>query len=324
MRVIVSAPARLHLGFIDLNGACGRVFGSIGVALERPRCVVAAARQAADGGPGGSGVEITETLERLRPALPLKDGVTVRSLESIPRHAGLGSGTQHQLAVGCAVSRLLGRPLPATELGQALGRGRRSGIGIAVFDKGGFVVDAGRPRASGPGAEPPDEPPLVIVQHPVPADWYFVVVVPAGAEGLSGTREQAAFATLPPMDDATVGRISRLTLMKIIPGVLTDDIHGFGEAITEVQTLVGEYFAPVQGGVYATETGARVAALALANGAHGVGQSSWGPAVFALVRGERDARALVRDLDACVGQATGNLVFHTRADNTGATWRTEP
>jgi len=34
--VRVTAPARLHLGFLDLNGGLGRRFGSLGLALEQP------------------------------------------------------------------------------------------------------------------------------------------------------------------------------------------------------------------------------------------------------------------------------------------------
>ena len=33
-RVDVSAPARLHLGFLDLGGGLGRRFGSLGVAID--------------------------------------------------------------------------------------------------------------------------------------------------------------------------------------------------------------------------------------------------------------------------------------------------
>ena len=33
-KVTVLAPARLHMGFIDLSGALGRDFGSIGIALN--------------------------------------------------------------------------------------------------------------------------------------------------------------------------------------------------------------------------------------------------------------------------------------------------
>jgi hypothetical protein len=32
----IVAPARLHLGFLDLNGAIGRRYGSIGLAVDRP------------------------------------------------------------------------------------------------------------------------------------------------------------------------------------------------------------------------------------------------------------------------------------------------
>ena len=33
-KVTVTAPARLHLGFLDLNGRLGRRFGSIGLAIS--------------------------------------------------------------------------------------------------------------------------------------------------------------------------------------------------------------------------------------------------------------------------------------------------
>src|SRR3546814_14422204 len=36
-RVEVSVPARLHLGFVDLNGGLGRRFGSLGIALDTPQ-----------------------------------------------------------------------------------------------------------------------------------------------------------------------------------------------------------------------------------------------------------------------------------------------
>ena len=52
------------------------------------------------------------------------------------------------------------------------------------------------------------------------------------------------------MDTERVGRICRLTLMQVAPAVLTGDIRTFGAAITEIQEVVGEYFAPYQGGVY--------------------------------------------------------------------------
>ena len=107
------------------------------------------------------------------------------------------------------------------------------------------------------------------------------------------------------MDAERVGRICRLTLMQVAPAALTGDIRTFGAAITEIQEAVGEYFAPYQGGRFATETGCEVTELALARGAHGVGQSSWGPTVFALVRGEPAARALADALRGAFGEPAG-------------------
>jgi beta-ribofuranosylaminobenzene 5'-phosphate synthase len=34
--VMVTAAARLHLGFLDMNGGLGRRFGSLGLAIDRP------------------------------------------------------------------------------------------------------------------------------------------------------------------------------------------------------------------------------------------------------------------------------------------------
>ena len=42
MRVVVRAPARLHFGFIDLDGSLGRRFGSIGLAIDEPKIIVEA------------------------------------------------------------------------------------------------------------------------------------------------------------------------------------------------------------------------------------------------------------------------------------------
>jgi beta-RFAP synthase len=320
VKVIVQAPARLHLGFIDLNGECGRVYGSLGVAVSHPRWLLEARRSDRTEAYGESAAEIQEILERVKERLGLDGGITIRVLSSIPRHMGFGSGTQLELSVAAAAARLSGRSLSARDLAALLGRGARSGIGVAVFERGGFVVDAGRPGAMA-GAERQPAPP-VIFQHPLPEDWTFVLVTPASAPGLSGGQEEGVFDRLSPMGEEQVGRICRLILMKVIPGVVTNDIRGFGEAVTEIQALVGEHFAPYQGGVYACAAGERVAEFALKRGAHGVGQSSWGPTVFALVGGEADAAELAREIRALLGHE-GASVICARASNKGAECREE-
>jgi beta-RFAP synthase len=321
MKVVVEAAARLHLGFLDLNGECGRLFGSLGVAIEHPRCVVEACPASRPEACGDSADDVVAVLEAVGRSVGAAPAVAVRVLEAIPRHAGLGSGTQLRLAAALAASRVLGHRLPVAELARLGGRGRRSGIGIAVFEQGGFVVDAG--HESGPAGAGRDEPPPVIMRYAVPEDWRFVVVTPVDSQGLSGAPEEQAFRTAPPMGSDQVGRICRLVLMKAAPALLTDDIRAFGEAITEVQRLVGEHFAPYQGGgVYASPTGRRAVGLALARGAAGVGQSSWGPTVFALTRGAGAAGALADELRDTLGDDAA--VWCTRAGSHGARCRVEP
>jgi beta-ribofuranosylaminobenzene 5'-phosphate synthase len=321
MKVVVEAAARLHLGFLDLNGECGRRFGSLGVAIEHPRCVLEARPASRPESRGESAADILQVLEALGRSVGAEPAVAVRTLETIPRHAGLGSGTQLRLAAALAASRVLGLRLPIAELARLGGRGRRSGIGIAVFEQGGFVVDAGhRNGTDEPGR---DEPPPVIMRYAIPDDWRFVVVTPTDTRGLSGTPEEQVFWTAPPMGSDQVGRICRLVLMKAAPALLTDDIRAFGEAITEVQQLVGEHFAPYQGGgVYASPTGKRAVELALERGAVGVGQSSWGPTVFALTRGPAAAGALADELRQALGDDA--TVWCTRAGSHGARCLVEP
>ncbi|TJV01967.1 MAG: GHMP kinase, partial [Mesorhizobium sp.] len=37
--VTIQVPARLHLGFLDLNGDTGRRFGSVGLPLSEPETI---------------------------------------------------------------------------------------------------------------------------------------------------------------------------------------------------------------------------------------------------------------------------------------------
>ena len=80
--------------------------------------------------------------------------------------------------------------------------------------------------------------------------------------------------------------------MVVLPALVEEDLAAFGSGLTEVQRLVGEMFRPVQGERFAHPLVAELVDELLAGGAAGAGQSSWGPAVYGLVRGEEAARSL--------------------------------
>src|SRR5215470_4890441 len=148
-RVTVTAPARLHLGFVDLNGGLGRRFGSLGIALAAPSTRIVARRHDGLAADGPEADRVLAHLRRLAGRLDLGGGVRVTVEQAMPAHAGLGSGTQLALAVGAALSRLCGLGLDVEAVARLLGRGGRSGIGIASFAEGGVVLDGGRGAGHG-------------------------------------------------------------------------------------------------------------------------------------------------------------------------------
>jgi beta-RFAP synthase len=161
----------------------------------------------------------------------------------------------------------------------------------------------------------------VIVHHEVPLDWIFVVALPNQPPGLSGTREQQAFEKLPPAQLDHPSVISRLVLMQLLPALVEDDIVRFGQALTAIQRLVGDVFAPTQGGRFASKAVSDCIDALLEAGAYGAGQSSWGPACYGLTRRSDDFRTLEKTAKRVLDAASGGVVFTSPVSNRGASIR---
>jgi beta-ribofuranosylaminobenzene 5'-phosphate synthase len=305
--VRVEAPARLHMGMLDVAGSRARRFGGLGVALTRPAAVVEASPGDDVTAEGPDAERAVAVARRCREALGLAGGAHVRVLEAIPPHVGLGSGTKLALAVTAALAALAGRTPEPPALARAAGRGARSAVGLWTFVLGGLVVEGG----VRPGVE---QPAPLLARHAMPAEWRCVLALPDAEPGLSGRAEEDAFGRLRP-DAERAALIAQLVLTSLLPGLAESDLTEFGTALTRVQRLVGESFASVQGGVFHPRAGALVDAL-LRLGAAGAGQSSWGPAVYGVVGDEQVGRELVRRMDAEL--AGGGRVELVRFDNRGA------
>jgi beta-ribofuranosylaminobenzene 5'-phosphate synthase len=284
--VTTTVPARLHLGFLDLNGETGRKFGSIGVAVSGLRTRVTASIAARTHVSGPEAQRAARYVERLQEHLGLGAAHHVHIDEAIPSHAGLGSGTQLALAVAAGIRRLHTMPLDIRGDAFRLGRGRRSGVGIGLFDTGGVVVDGGRGEAMAPAP--------IVSRVPFPDAWRIVLMLDPGRTGVHGDDETAAFARLPPFRGADAAHICRLVLMQALPALVEADIAAFGGAIKEMQQLLGAHFAPLQGGEpFSSPDVAAALDLIEGEGAHGIGQSSWGPTGFAFVRSQDEAERLI-------------------------------
>lgn len=281
----VTAPARLHLGFLDLNGELGRTYGSIGLAITQPSTRLTVRNATVDGASGPERERALRVIARLRQSLGLPGAYDVTVERAIPAHSGLGSGTQLSLAVATAALQLAGIARPLDLIGTLTDRGQRSAIGIAAFDLGGFIVDGGKGSA--------DTPPPVLIRAHIPDPWRIILILDPAASGVHGDRETKAFAALPRMPRTTAAHLSHLVLMQAAPALLERDLATFGDAITEIQALVGAHFAAAQGGsAWSDPKVASIASKLAAAGAVGIGQSSWGPTGFAFVGSQKEADAL--------------------------------
>jgi beta-ribofuranosylaminobenzene 5'-phosphate synthase len=283
--ITVTIPARLHLGFLDLNGGLGRRFGSIGLAVTGLRTKIMFQRARENRVTGPEHERVMGHVEKMAQRLAVDSGHAVDILDAVPAHAGLGSGTQLALAVAAGIRRLHGLSLDIQEDALYLGRGARSGAGMGLFHSGGLVVDGGSAKNGLPAP---------IVSHlRFPSDWRIIVVLDPTRRGIHGAAEIDAFTRLPPFPDSDAGRLCRLVIMKMLPAVVEEDIVNFGSAITEIQSCVGGYFAPAQGGsAFTSPDVAAVLDALTSEGAFGIGQSSWGPTGFAFAASEGEASRL--------------------------------
>ncbi len=296
----ISAPARLHLGFLDLNGEIGRQFGSLGLAIsdfettiigQRANAIIIdhvdvhlcdrAHRIVAD---------FYQTLGSNIPST--EQGVNLAIINTIPSHAGLGSGTQLALVIGSILSRLHGLSFSTTEIALQLGRGMRSGIGIATFDQGGFIVDG--------GLKPQTSVPPLLFQHTFPEDWRILLVRDPQHQGVHGEQEKSAFTDLSAFPTTDAQTICHLTLMQLLPAIVEADLTAFGEALNCIQCLIGDHFSPAQGGRFSSPQVAATLTHATECGHIAIAQSSWGPTGCIFVESPTIAIQLTTTLNALI------------------------
>lgn len=228
----VSAGARLHFGFCNLSLSHERLYGALGLGLAEPRVVVDAEPDSeitvAVETPTTDSATRNDIREYATTATDLLgvDGAQITVHETLPRHAGLGSGTQLAAATLAAVAAAHGKDPRVRERAPALGRGGRSGVGVATFEAGGFVLDAGHPTARFTTDRPADGEwtvPPVAARHAVPDDWRFLLVRPDADPGRSGDAEDDAMRTAveraePGLADRIGGIVTRRVLPRSRPG----------------------------------------------------------------------------------------------------------
>jgi beta-ribofuranosylaminobenzene 5'-phosphate synthase len=298
----VRAYSRLHFGFLNPiaeERPASRCFGGVGVMIEQPDLCLRVEPDSAWAAEGPLSERALAFAQRFATASCREERIAalpphrVEIARVMAVHAGLGSGSQLGLSVARALATSWGLTCDVATLARRVGRGLRSALGVHGFAQGGFLVEAGK-RSSG-GLAP------LVARQPFPEKWRLVVTLPPHhAAGLHGSSEGEAFAQLlgKPAASRATEALSRLVLLGMLPALVERDVDAFGEALYEFNARVGEAFAPLQGGVYASPQIAEIINFVRGQNVCGVGQSSWGPSVFAVVadaeRGEYLAAQLRR------------------------------
>lgn len=309
--VSIRAPARLHLGFLDMHGGLHRKFGSLGLAIDGVETSITAEYADNIDINGPSAERAGHYAKQILSCFGINGGIKLSIKSAIPEHVGLGSGTQLSLAVATAITRLYGRDdQDPAHLAAVLQRGARSGIGIGSFMYGGFIVDGGRGSRT--------EVPPVISRIPFPAHWRIVLIFDDEADGMSGVSERHAFNILPPMSKASSGELCRLTMMQVLPAVCEKNYGKFGAGITHIQNIIGDYFSAVQGGRYTSPFLEPILDFMYGEGAAGIGQSSWGATGFSIFSDETIALQALQRAGEKWRSEPGIRFLLTTPRNTGA------
>ena len=276
------APARLHFGFLDPTGLSGRKFASLGLVIEgynvelevrRSKTLIITGDALDEETTNFFGVTIT----RLKKKYGFNDDFKIILKEKPPRHSGFGSGTQLALALGRALLEIINLKPRTEHLSLAVNRGKRSGIGILGFDKGGFIVDGGKLTDA-------RQPPL-ISRVCFPKNWKILLVMQDKTSHFYGDREIKALEGLPKITKEKSSTLCRETLLRVIPAIIDKDFDSFAKGLTNIQNLMGEIFFNAQdGSTFSSPSVGKVISNLAENFEIGSGQSSWGPTGFAIFK----------------------------------------
>ncbi|QGJ69740.1 Hypothetical protein PBC10988_14270 [Planctomycetales bacterium 10988] len=322
--VQVTTGARVHFGIFPALTSESSGFGGLGTLVKMPSIQIRVQPKKREhpttiGYSGLHPVRMLKTIETWRERSPYAKeferdcfvhcSPTFQE-QPIHLHVGLGIGTQLALSLVAGLQAYLLPPEIAERelakgpeyLAYLAGRGKRSLTGTMGFCQGGLVLDAGTRiiSAEGTKVESPknlSSKELTSQTIPWPDAWRLVLFQPSREEGLSGNPENHAFGQLPQVS-TTEREQFRAIVEKILQGVAENHFELASENFYQLNRATGERFASVQGGLYSRPEINDWIKWLRAEKITGVGQSSWGPTIFALLPSEDQAKSLATKLEA--------------------------
>ena len=140
--------------------------------------------------------------------------------------------------------------------------------------------------------------PQLVSRLPFPADWRVLLIFDSSSSGLAGESETDAFDTLPDFPETRAAELHRRITEGAMPALAAQDFATFCDEVGQLQAAMGAYFAPLQGGAFASAKVGEALDWLRGQGVSGLGQSSWGPTGFAFAASEAEGQALLKGLRA--------------------------
>lgn len=171
------------------------------------------------------------------------------------------------------------------------GRGLRSHIGLHGFLHGQMLVDQGQASLNE----------SLGFSHRIrgqsfPQQWSIVLIYEDVYLGDFGEHEQSIFDACSKQENPNRQRMLDLIDQEIVPSVEAQDFPLASQAVGLYGELAGEIFRPALGDAYRSPRIRYWVDRLRGIGIQGVGQSSWGPVVFAIVEDQHQAEWLVEKI----------------------------
>ncbi|MGB8219088.1 MAG: GHMP kinase [Methanoregula sp.] len=310
-KVVVKAPARIHLSVLDMNRfapdhAGG---GGIGFAIQ---CYCTAEVECTQQGlliDYNRSAIIENFVAVFNKAVGYTGGFKIKATDHQRKHVGLGSTSTVMIAVATAMNEAVGSPLTNAELRRLIGHNyvEETAEGTIAF---GFETGVGPAASTHGGMAVMGDELVLVYHHPFAEGKNVFIVVPPTDISSAGTKEfDLLMNRARTLDYRDRELKAYLFMMDFIPALEREDIKKIGDVVWEIE-FRGSKRAEIEHHsyrIYQYMSMLREASLEF------VGMSSVGPSIAIVT--EKDRKAIQKILKP-IGL---EIAIATKVDNKGMT-----
>ncbi len=278
----ITSPSRLHLGFYGFDDNYGYKYGSMGLAVNAYKTSLYIKKSKSFD--SNIPKKFTDPILKYLKLNKISSNFKIDLLSNPPSHIGLGSGSQLSLCLAKSIFTYLGIKISINDIAHIYNRGERSGTGIRIFDKGGFVVDA---------CKKANTIPETMFNSKFPSKWKIILINDNSLKGTSGNKEIKFFNQSIKLSKQYKSELSHIALRGILPSIIYKDFSNFSKNISEFQRITSLFYKDKQKGVFLSPDISEIMKYIGNYDDLGMGQSSWGPMSYIFVESNLHAKELI-------------------------------